>query len=245
MTNQIMGYTNRANVENFLGRVFSDVTDAQFAVFELATEVYINNYLGYNAETTTSGILAESIQNERTLGKIDNYGNLVIDLMKPPVLFDPNDNPRVTLVQYEFGGIRVPLQITDGTNNPQNTLLDVSENRRKIIYPSIYFLPYLPTVTPTAKMNLFNLRDTKFWVVCNYIGGYPTVPGDIVMAANLICGNMLTVRDNPNFAASLRQGSYQIEYFLRGGGGGIPGKTDNRALQAAQELLDPYVRYTW
>jgi hypothetical protein len=242
MTNTKMGYATRNGVENFLSRVFPEVTDAEFNNYIMSAEAYINNYLGYNSETTTSGILQESIIREKTNGKIDNYGNLVIDVMHPPVNFDANNNPRVSLVEYNFGSIRVPLQLTDGSTNATNTLLEVSENRRKIIYPSIYFLPYLPSVTPTAKMNLYNLRDTKFWVDVSYVGGFQTVPFDIVQAANLIVGDMVVRRDNPNFAMSIRQGMYEVQYFARGASKGDPA---NNAIEHANQLLQPYIRYTW
>src|SRR6185312_2620070 len=100
MTSTLMCYTTRANVENFLNRTFPDISDIQFNSYLLATEYNINNYLGYIAETTTSGLLSESIVREKTNGKIDNYGNLVIDLMHPPVNFDSNQNPLVSLVEY-------------------------------------------------------------------------------------------------------------------------------------------------
>lgn len=244
-----MNYTTRANVENYLNRTFTEVQTAEFDNYLLATEAYINNHCGYNNETTTSGMLQEFITREKVNGKIDNYGNLVIDVGKPPINFDSAFNPFVTLVEYNFGGIFVPLQTTvNNTVAPQPTnvtLLSVSENRRKIIYPSIYFLPYLPQVTPTAKMNLYSLRDTKFWVDISYLGGYQTLPLDVVQAANIICGDMLTQRDNPNFAQSIRQGSYSIDFFARSNAGGTGGRSETRALIKAQEMLDPYVRYTW
>lgn len=245
MTTTLMNYTTRSQVENFAKRVFSEVQTAEFNSYLLAAEAYINNYCGYNNETTTSGMMYESITSERQVGKIDNYGNLVIDVGKPPVAFDVNGNPLVSLVQYEFGGIRVPLQITDGTGNALNTLLDVSENRRKIIYPSIYFLPYLPTVTPTAKMNLYNLRDTKFWTLINYYGGYPVLPYDIVQAANILTLYFLTIRDNPNFVQMIRQGSYTVDYFQRSNRGGDNGRSESKMVIAAQEILDSYVRHAW
>ncbi len=237
MTNTLMNYTTRAKVEQFLNRVFNEVSNTEFDGYLKATEASINNYLGYNSETTTSGILSESINREKLPGKIDNDGNLVIDVTHPPVNFDANGNPLVTLVEYNFGGVRVPLQLTDGTNNSLNTLLEVSENRRKIIYPSMYFLPYISTVTPTQKVNLYNLRDVKFWVDVSYIGGFSQVPADITLAANMIMSDFLTRRDNPNFATSIRQGSYSIDF----GSGGA----DGRAFASAKKLLDPYVRYTW
>lgn len=242
MTSTLLGYTNRANVENFLGRTFTEVTNAEFNNYIQSAEAYINNYTGYNAETTTSGMLSESIIREKCVGKISNNGDLVIDLAHPPVHFDANSNPIVTLVEYNYGGIRVSLQITDGSNNALNTLLEVSENRRKVVYPSLYFLPWLSTVTPTAKVNLYNLRDVKFWVDISYIGGFSPLPADVVMATNLLVGDMLTRRDNPNFVEAVRQGSYQVQYFSRSS---VPGDPGNKAMDNAKKLLDPYVRYTW
>jgi hypothetical protein len=148
----------------------------------------------------------------------------------------------VSLVEYNFGGVRIPLQLTDGSSNALNTLLEVSENRRKIVYPSIYFLPYLPSVTPTAKVNLFNLRDVKFWVDVSYIGGYQVCPGDITMAANLIVSDMVLRRDNVNYAESVRQGSYQVQYFSKSS---TKGDAGNKAIDNAKAYLNPYVRYTW
>lgn len=242
MTSKLLGYTTRSQVEAFLNRTFPEVSNNEFNGYIQAAEAFINNHCGYNGETTTSGMFSESIVREKNLGKIDNSGNLQIDVQHPPVNFDVNGNPLVSLVEYNFGGIRVPLQLTDGSSNLLNTLLEVSENRRKIVYPSIYFLPYLPSVTPTAKMNLYNLRDVKFWVDVSYIGGFATLPQDVVQATNLIVGDILTRRDNPNFAEQVRQGSYQIQYFSPRSD---PKKVDNKALDNAKILLNPYVRYTW
>ena len=157
-----LGYTNRTDVEGFLGRTFPEVTNAQFNKFISAAEAYINNQCGYNAQTTTSGMLCEAVVREKSSGKVDNDGNLVIDLQKPPVQFDSNNNPLVSLVEFNFGGVRVPLSLTDGTANSLNTILEVSESRNKVYYPSMYFMPYLPTVTPTQKANIYNLRDARF-----------------------------------------------------------------------------------
>jgi len=233
-----LGYTTRPNVENFLHRTFPEVATDEFNGYILSAEAYVNNYLGYNGQTTASGILTETITREKTVGKIDQYGNLVVDVMKPPVNFDANGNPLVTLMEFNFGGVRVSMQLTDGSTNALNTLLEVSENRKKIIYPSIYFYPVISTVTPTAKMNLFSMRDVKFWVDTTYTGGYATTPYDIVLAMNYLVGDMLLHRDNPNFANRFQQGSYSVDY-----GNGI-GKNE-KTVDAVNRLLQPYVRYTW
>ncbi len=239
-----LGYTTRANIENFLHRTFTEASDTEFDGYINSAEKYINNYTGYNAQTTTSGMLTETITREKTSGKIDPDGNLVIDVMKPPINFDANNNPLVTLVEYNFGGIRVPLQITDGTTNALNTLLEVSENRKKIVYPSIYFLPYLPTVTPTKKMNLFSLKDLKFWVDVSYTGGYSSVPDDVTQAANYLVTEMIVQRDNPNNAVRVRQGAYDIQY-MPSSQRFVKGQPISRNIELANALLQPYVRYTW
>lgn len=239
----ILGYTNRANIESFLGRTFPEVSDIQFEQFISQAEAYINNYTGYNAETTASGILTQSITREKTQGKLDAFDNLVIDVMHPPIHFDSNNNPLVSKLEFNLGGVRVNLQLTDGTGANLNTILEVSENRRKIIYPSIYFFPAVSTVTPTAKVNLYNLRDVKFYVDANYIGGYDIVPADITAAANFIAGDFLTRRDNNNFANSVSQGSYRVEF---GNTNNLKrGTTASMAMHRANELLQPYIRYTW
>lgn len=236
-----MNYTTRQNVENLLGKVYSEISTAEFNGYLLQTEAYINNYLGYNSITTSSGIMSESIVREKTPGKIDSFNNLVIDLLHPPMHFDSNMNPVVSLLEFNLGGIHIPLQLTDGSSSALNTLLEVSENGRKVVYPSLYFFPAISTVTPTAKVNLANLRDVKFFVDISYIGGYDIVPADITAAANLICGDMVTRRANPNFAINVKQGSYSVDFQ--------PAKTTGKdvapAYSKAHTLLQPYVRYTW
>ena len=244
MNTTTMNYTTRSQVENFAGRVFSDVSDTQFNAYMLSAEQFINNDLGYNSATTSSGIMAESIVREKNPGKVDDYGNLVIDVRKAPVNFDVNGNPIVTLVEYNFGGVRVPLQTTDGKTNALNTILEVSENRQKIYYPSIYFLPYLPSVTPTRKTNLYALRDVMFWVDISYVGGYTIVPSDITMAANYLTLSYLTQRDNPNNAFSIKQGQYQVQ-FQSNNPRFTKGQPVNQMYDIVDRLLQPYRRVTW
>lgn len=231
-----IGYTTRAKVEKFVNRVFSEVDTTEFNDYITQSEAFINNFTGYNAQTTLSGMQAENVVREKTVGKIDNYSNLVIDVMKPPVQFDSNYNPLVTLIEFNNGGVRVTLNLTDGSTNAQNTVLEVSENRKKIIYPSMYFLPVMTNVTPTAKVNLYALKDIKFWVDVSYTGGYYTIPGDVTTAANYLVADMLQNRDNPNFGQSFRQGSYSVDFGS---------KADVIAGDVAKRLLQPYVRYTW
>ena len=235
----MIGYTNRTNIENFLGQTFP-ITDAEVNGYIEQAESYINNYLGYNAETTVSGIMTQTIEREKVYGKIDNFNNLVIDLMKPPVHFDQYSNPMVTKIEFNYGAIRVPLQITDGTTNSLNSVLTVSENRRKVYYPSLYFFPAISTVTPTAKVNLFNLHDVKFWVDIWYTGGYDTVPADITAATNLIAGELLLHRKNPQMASSIKQGQYSIDFMV----GKMKGKY-SPTQELANTYLQPYIRYTW
>lgn len=244
MNSTLMGYTTRAQVESFAGRIFSDVDTPTFNTYLLAAEQYINNELGYNSATTTSGIMAESITREKSPGKIDNYGNLVIDVRKAPINFDVNGNPLVTLLEYNFGSVRVPLSLTDNTSNTLNTVLEVSENRQKIYYPSVYFLPYLPSVTPTRKTNLYALRDVMFWVDISYIGGYTTVPADIAMAANYLAVDMLTQRDNPSGVLSVRQGQYSVDYLPKSSQYST-GQPVNESYAIVNKLLQPYRRMTW
>ena len=229
-----LGYTTRQKVERYLNRVFPEVSDDEFNDYIIQAEAYVNNFLGYNAQTTTKGLLTESIVREKVTGKIDAADNLVIDVMHPPIHFDANGNPLVSLVEFNLGGIRVGLQLTDGSTNATNSVLSVSENRKKIIYPSLYFFPAISTVTPTAKVNLFNLRDVKFWVDVSYIGGYDVVPGDITLATNMVLTDTLIMRDNLEGAKTVKQGSYQVTY------------DDNMAnFKKVNALLQPYVRSTW
>lgn len=230
-----LGYTNRSAVEGFLNRTFPEVGNTVFDTYIGAAEKWINNELGYNSRTTTSGILAESIVREKSNGKVDADGNLVIDVMHAPINFDSYGNPLVSLVEFNQGGVRVSLNLTDGTNNALNTLLEVSETGRKIIYPSLYFFPALSTVTPTRKTNLYSLKDVRFWVDISYIGGYQTVPEDIQLATNYYVADILTHRDNPNFASSVHQGSYSVSY----------GNKAKGTADIVSKLLQPYKRVTW
>lgn len=237
-----IGYTTREKVENFINKPFPEVSTDEFNLYIGASEKYINNYLGYNSQTTLSGILTESIVREKSVGKIDNHGNLVVDLMHPPVHFDNYFNPQVSLLEFNQGGVSVSLQLTDGSQNTKNTVLEVSENRRKVYYPHMYFLPAISSVTPSAKINLYNLRDVRFWVDISYIGGFDAVPEDIVLAANYLVAEFLLYRDNPNFLVSLTQGSMSQTFARKSSGGGLK---ISEGMHLAQSLLQPYVRNTW
>jgi len=229
----MLGYTTISGVQQFLNRTFPEVSGTEFNNYISAAETQINQLLGYNSQTTLSGLLSENIVREKARGKIDNFGNLVIDVTKPPIHFDAFGNPMVTLIEFNFGGIRIPLQLTDGSTNTLNTLLEVAESRRKLYYPSLYFYPAISTVTPTAKTNLYRLQDVSFWVDISYTGGYDVIPADIALACNYLIGDMLVHRDNPSFLTAIRQGSYSVSYGNK--------ETQN----IVKSLISPYMRVTW
>ncbi len=239
----MLGYTDWTKVTNLLNKSYPEIGQAEQNLYLGAAEKFINNYLGYNANTTTSGILTESIVREKHVGKIDNYGNLVVDLSHAPVHFDENFNPQVSLLTFNVGAVEVALNLTDGSGNPKNCVLEVSENRRKVYYPHMYFLPAVTAVTPTAKVSLFALRDVRFWTDISYIGGYDTVPEDIVMAATYLAAEFAIHRENPSFLSSMTQGSMTQQFARRSS------STSNLALgegmKIAQTLLQPYVINTW
>lgn len=239
----LLGYTNRTNVENLYGKTFPEISSNEFDLYLGATEKWVNNYLGYNALTTTSGILTEKIVREKKVGKMDNYGNLVVDLSHPPVHFDINNNPMVDQLTFNMGGVEVILNLTDGSKTGKNSFLESSENRRKIYYPNMYFLPAISTVTPTAKINLFNLRDVRFWTDISYTGGYDTIPEDITMAASFMALEFVTHRTNPNFFSTLTQGSMTMQFMQKSNQS--KKFTTGENMRIAQSLLQPYVINTW
>ena len=233
----MLGYTTRSAVENFAHRTFPEVDTTEFETYITAAESQINQILGYNAQTTTSGMLSESIALEKHQGKVDSYGNVIVNVRHGPVQVDANNNPRVSLMRYSLGGVRVTLNLTDGTSNAYNTLLELSENRNTVVYPGIYFMPAISTVTPTAKLNLYALQDVKFFLEISYIGGFLSVPAEVKLAANYLVADMLSFRDNPASLSSFRQGSYSVEY-------GQAGVAD-RTLGIVKRLIQPYKRVTW
>lgn len=238
----MLGYTTRSNVEQFLNRTFPEVSTNEFNIYIGAAEKYVNNYTGYNASTTLSGMLSEAVVNEKARGKLDAQNNMVIDVAKPPIHFDANSNPIVTKITYTYGAVRIDLSLTDNSSNPLNTILEVEENRKKIYYPSIYYVPAIATVTPTAKLNLYNLKDTAFWTLISYVGGYDTLPEDVQLATNYIVADFLLHRDNPNFLSSYTQGSTSSSF--------APSSESRKlkiseGLHIAQTLLQPYVRYVF
>ena len=240
----MLNYTSRANVENLYGKPFPGIGDTEFNLYLTATEKWINNYLGYNANTTTSGLLTEVITREKHTGKIDNYGNMVVDLSHPPIHFDANFNPLVTLLTFNVGGVEVPLFLSDpALAGSKNTFLEVSENRRKVYFPQMYYLPAVTSVTPTAKINLMNLRDVRFWTDISYTGGYDTVPEDITLAATYMCLEFVTHRMNPIFATIMTQGSRTMQFGQRSNQSSK--FTTGEGMRVAMSLLQPYVINTW
>lgn len=240
----MIGYTTRANIESFAGKTYP-VTDAVMNRYIEQAEDYIDRYLGYDAQTTTSGILTQVITREKIPGKIDPFGNLVIDVYHAPVHIDEYGNPAVTYLEYSQGGIHIPMQLTDGqsTSGRYYSLLDLSENGRKLVYPSLYFFPAISTVTPTAKVNLNNLRDVRFFTTITYTGGYDSVPASIESAANLLVLGFLQIAENPNLAEAVRQGSFSINYFSAKQTNNLRGQTP--FIARANELLQPFLRVTW
>ena len=241
--NPILGYTTWANVQNLQNYAYPEIGATEQNNYLSAAETWVNNYLGYNARTTTSGVLSESITREKHTGKIDNYGDLVIDVQHPPIHFDVNQNPLVSMVEFNVGAVSVQLNLTDGTTNAKNTVLEVSENGRKIYYPHMYFLPAVSAVTPTAKINLFNLRDVRFWTDVSYIGGYNTTPTDITIATTYVAVEFVNHRNNPNFLYSMSQGSMAQQFMRRGGT--TSAIVIGEGFKAAQNLLQPYMIFTW
>lgn len=236
----MLGYTTRTQVENFAKRTFPEVATDEFNTYITAAESQINQITGYNARTTTSGMLSESIALEKHQGKVDSYGNIIVNVRHGPVHVDANNNPRVSLMRYSLGGVRVALNLTDGSNNAFNSLLELSENRNTVVYPGIYFMPAISTVTPTAKLNLYALQDVKFFLEISYVGGYSTVPGEVQLSANYLVADMLLYRDNPNFVTGFRQGSYSVEFGDRNGL--LP---NDKTIKLVNRLLQPYKRVTW
>lgn len=251
---QLMNYTNRTNVENILGQTFPAIGTTEFNLYLKASERYINNLLGYNAETTTSGILTEQISNEKSVGKIDAYGNLVVDIMHGPVHFDSYFNPLISSMKFNVGSVVVPLMLVPSGDTPTsvpyfsqsslNTVIDVAENRKKLYYPQLYFFPAVSTVTPTAKVNLMGLQDIKFFVTVSYIGGYDEVPEDITMAASYLCAEFVMHRNNPMFLQSFSQGSMS-QSFSGKANGARGGLRLGENFHIADALLQPYIRYTF
>lgn len=238
-----LGYTTRAQVEDFIGQTFPTISNASFDSYIAQAEAYINNLTGYNAATTTSGMLTEVINHEVVTGKLDSYNNVVVDLCHPPIQFDANRNPKITAMTFVFGAITVPLQLNDGTTNAYNSVVTVAENRKKVYYPSIYFFPAISTVTPTAKLNLFNLHDVRFWIDISYTGGYDTIPADITAAANIIVADLVLNRKNPQYAQSIRQGAYSVDFTAASANKGRMKLSP--ALERAGMYLQPYIRYVW
>lgn len=235
----LLGYTNRTNVENFIGRTFPGVSNNEFDSYIGAAEIHINNYTGYNSPTTVSGMLTEVVTREKSMGKIDNYGNMVIDLRKPPIHFDANFNPLITLVEYNVGSISVSLTLTDGTSNAKNTIIEVAANRKKVYYPQLYIVPALQTVTPTAKINLYDLKSTRFWTDISYTGGYDTIPDDITLATNYIVAEFLLHRENPLALMSMSQGSMSQTFTPKSRS--ARGQKLGTNIELAHALLQPYV----
>jgi len=237
----MIGYLDRTYVEGFMNRTFPEISDAVFAGYISAAETYINNYLGYNSQTTLSGMMSENIVLEKSEGKVDAFNNVVVNLRKPPLHFDVYNNPIVTQLRFGIGAVKVDLNLNPLNNNL--SVLEVAENRRTVVYPSLYFLPAISTVTPTAKMNLFSLASVKFWMEISYTGGYDTLPDDVKLAAAYVVSDILLFRDNPNFLQSFSQGS--LSQSFGGRTSDTKGFKVGKGMQMAQALLQPYCRVTW
>lgn len=237
-----LGYTTRQSVEQFLGRTFTEISDSEFDIYIASAEKYINNFTGYNAATTLSGMLTENIVAEKSVGKVDPYGNMVIGLRHSPIQFDANRNPLVSRVNYNQGAINIDLQMTDGTNNAHNCVIEVSENRKRIYYPHLYFLPAISSLTPSAKINLYNLRDVRFWVDVWYTGGYNTIPEDVQLACNYIVSEFVMRRTNPMFMTGIDQGTMSMTFASNAS---RKGHLKSQSFQMADALLQPYIQYTF
>lgn len=243
------GYTTRSAVEKILNRTFSEVSDSEFNTYLTAAERQVEQVLGYidvnsGTATTSSGILTQTISLERATGKVDSYGNLVINVKHGPIHVDANNDPDITYLSINGGVYNISLQLTNGAVGGTNLILMLDDTRRVVSYPAQYVIAAISSITPTSKISFSNLRSLRFWTDISYTGGFDDIPADIALATAYLTADQVQLRDNPSSALSFQRGNYRVElrrYEL----GASAGAKKTTFQQMAEVLLQPYMRVTW
>ena len=230
----MLGYTTRSIVEAVLQKSYPSIEDDIFNIFIESAEEEVNRILGYENRLSVSGILLETITNEKAQGKLDSFDNIVIDLGKPPIKFNEDGSPAITAFSLIVGGITVdtlPL-----TSNGES-LFDVPSSRGfQLVYPSLYLTPAVTGITPTQRLSLQSFRSFNFFTKISYVGGYAIVPKPIQIATSLLAGDL--INNDPSNLQSYVQGSMEESYSERKNG------MSENALRA-EKLLQPYKKVSW
>jgi hypothetical protein len=210
----VLGYCNEVDVENFLLLDIDDTFSPQLNSWIAAAEAQVNRYLGY---TTASGILLETIVDEKTSVRVSSTGDLMVFPRKYPISSIQN------------------LSITKGSTDMILELED--EGIPKYDIPTsadyIQFSNNDLTVTGGSVLTSFSsIRWSNAFVKLSYVAGYATVPADIRQATVNLVSDVVMRHTNKEGLASITQGRVSKRWEAR------DGKSD--FYLDAFELLKPY-----
>lgn len=173
----------------------------------------VDNFLGYT-------LPIETITAEKSEGKIDTDGSLVITPRKRPI-------EDVTAVSLVKGNDTITLTLLDGADQKY----DIPEPKTKFVYPNAE----LSATGVSVVASFYELRRNPFFAEITYRAGYETIPADIKEATTLYVRELFSKRSNTVGASEIRQGGITIKYEQRNGS-----KSD--LVSDAESILQPYRR---
>lgn len=193
-----LGYCDKIDVENYLLLDIDESFDTQIDDWIASAEALVNQYLGY---TTASGILLETITDEKVMGRVDTEGNLMVFPTKIPI----SSVQGLSLIK---GTTVLSLDTTDGSGTPKYNIPVESDY---ILYPNSEF-----SASGNDTIGGFgNLKNNKFYVNIDYVAGFTEVPADIRQATVNLVADIVQRHTNKEGLESVTQGRVSKRYWSR------------------------------
>jgi hypothetical protein len=210
----ILGYCDEVDIENFLLLDIDDTFSPQLQSWIAAAEAQVNRYLGY---TTTSGILKETIVDEKIPIRVSTNGDLMIF---------PRKNPIDSVQSIELCKGSESISLTLSNNGIDKYDIPASND-------------YIQFSGTDFALN-GNILITDFWSVkssngfikLSYTAGFDQVPADIRQATVNIVSDMVMRHSNKEGLVSITQGRVSKRWSERDG--------ISDFVNDAFELLKPY-----
>jgi len=197
---------------------FSVYTTATLSGFVTTASKRVESFLNFNPTL-------QSVEGEVSTALVDSDYNLVVYPKVRPV-------QSVSSLKIFKGSETINLTLDNGGATKYN----IVQKGTAVVYPDREI-----SVNGAFFVDTFaTLRNTRFFVEIDYIGGYATIPGDMQYACALFVLDTVSKNQNALGAESVRQGDISISYGSASGSG--QGKSDNVA--DAESILMDYKKVT-
>jgi len=211
----LLNYCNEVDIENFLLLDIDDTFSLQLNSWIAVAEQQINRYLGY---TTASGVLLETIVDEKTPVRVSSYGDLMVFPRKYPI-------SSVQSISIVKGSESLDLTLTADGNNKY----DIPTSADYIQYSGSEL-----ALTGTSIINdFYDVKYSHGFVKVSYVAGYATVPYEIRQATVNLVSDIVMRHSNKEGLESITQGRVSKRWSGRN-----DGKSD--FYLDAIELLRPF-----